>query len=461
LKVQRIVFIFVVLSLILTALGPLVPNASAWLVLSYTTCRGYDPTTYACVGPSNNFTTLDGEVWIHAEFDFRDIPKNVKFNSTSEWRDPTGNLYQRESYLWSGGSSRWISNRGLKLISIVNDPYSQGTMITDIVWPGIWTVSYILDGGPFGHNLKAFTAEFTVHRTEVAVPIATAIPDPDNPFAPGTWDDAFKVPLDNYVEIAQMEIPSKPDYLYAKYTPYGSNPRLFLYSDSTFAIYNETSFFFGYLFDTMDDGWANWNKNPDDFYFGRQTDPSLPPPKFSKVFDSKFATKLEQDGGFIFRWTFGKSENSNQDHYMGYAEIPIRELLKYPNPNDPSRMAFNADDEQILAVHHYPSGDQVTKGIVVSLGEFSQISAHWSELVLTNTSVVTSTTLSTSTLVLHTENTGSTMTTQPITLPVNLENKPTGVSTNLILLGLVIAAMIVGSVVYVRRKHKVRHGDGP
>ena len=213
----------------------------------------------------------------------------------------------------------------------------------------------------------------------------------------------------------------------------------------------------------MDDGSVNWSKTPDDFIFGRQTDPSLPPPKFSKIFDTRFATILEGDGGFIFRWGFGKSENSNQDHYMEYAEIPIKELLKYPNPNDPSRMAFTASDEQDLAVHHYPSGsDQVTKGIMVSLGEFSQISAHWPELVLTNTSVVTSTTLSTtSTLVLHTENTGSTMTTQPITLPVNLENKPTGVSTNLILLGLVIAAMIVDPVVYVKRKHKVRHGDGP
>ncbi|MGA8904758.1 MAG: LPXTG cell wall anchor domain-containing protein [Candidatus Bathyarchaeia archaeon] len=58
------------------------------------------------------------------------------------------------------------------------------------------------------------------------------------------------------------------------------------------------------------------------------------------------------------------------------------------------------------------------------------------------------------TSVVHTETTTG-MTIQPITVPVSLENKPSGVSPNLILLGLVVAVMIVGSAAYVRRRRKV------
>ncbi|MGA8904624.1 MAG: hypothetical protein WB661_06410 [Candidatus Bathyarchaeia archaeon] len=76
---------------------------------------------------------------------------------------------------------------------------------------------------------------------------------------------------------------------------------------------------------------------------------------------------------------------------------------------------------------------------------------HW---IVTYAPVEQPSTLST-TSVVHTENkTG--MTIQPITVPVSLENTPTGVSTDLTLLGLVVAALIVGSAAYVRRRHKPR-----
>lgn len=433
--IRRVIIIFVLL-LVLTALGPLVPNASAWKVLNYQTCHGYDPKTYACIGPSNDFTTLD-QVWIHAEFDFSDIPKNVKFNSTSEWRDPTGKLYQHESYVWSGGSSRLISNRNLDLSG------------TDAA--GNWTVSYIFDGGPFGHNLKVFTDKFTIRYVpfQIKVPIATMIPDQKNPFAPGTWGDATRTVFQWYQWDNKIPINKQPSVIYSKYTLNGTKPRLFFFIDAPFANDRTKKLAYVFDFDTENDGDHNFLFNPDDLFFSLWSTQKNQPPKFDGSWISAHANSSEA----LFSWDFAPSENSNQKHFKGYAEFNLGPLQKYPNPKDHSVMGFNAQVWQELSAY-----GTVTYADVAFLCKYD---LEWPELVLTNTTApsrwTTSNTLSTtSTLVVRTESTESTMTTQPNTVPINIASGLTGVNnTSSLLLGLVVAAVVIGSVVvYVRRRRR-------
>jgi hypothetical protein len=149
--VRKIIATLIFVSLVLSSLGSLVPTVNAWKVISYQTCRDYDSNTGACIDPTSNFKTLDTLVWLHAEFDLSDIPSSVKFNTITEWRDPTGHLYQRVNYTWSGGSSHLWSNRGM---------YIAGTNAANL--PGNWTVSFILDGEQIGHNLLAFTTSFVI-----------------------------------------------------------------------------------------------------------------------------------------------------------------------------------------------------------------------------------------------------------------------------------------------------------
>jgi hypothetical protein len=142
----KVVLPIITILLVLVTLAPLSPRAYAWGVLNYQTCRGYNPKTYRCDEPTSSFTIND-EVWIHAEFDFTGIPTTVTFNSTSEWRDPSGNLVQHDTVVWSGGS-KLQSNRNLR---------SPQTTF------GKWTVSYVLDGGPtIGHNVRVFSCTFTI-----------------------------------------------------------------------------------------------------------------------------------------------------------------------------------------------------------------------------------------------------------------------------------------------------------
>jgi hypothetical protein len=148
---RKVLLLIIATLLALGTLGPLAPKAYAWTVLKYETCRSYDPKTFQCIEPTDNFTVND-EIWIHAEFDFRDIPKSVTFNSTSEWRNPRGNIVQHETFLWSGGSSHWLSNRNLRVSALTT---------------GKWTVSYLLDGGPMGHNVRVFNCTFTIGPLDI------------------------------------------------------------------------------------------------------------------------------------------------------------------------------------------------------------------------------------------------------------------------------------------------------
>jgi hypothetical protein len=147
------VLIMLVLPLIAASLVRFVPPVYAWSYRSVATCRSYNTSSYDCVDPTNDFTSFDTSVWVHAEFDFYDIPKNATFDSISVWIDPSGSIFKRTDITWQyGGSSDLKSNRDL---SIAGTPVA--TML------GNWTVGYIFDGEPFGHNLWVFNHTFTIH----------------------------------------------------------------------------------------------------------------------------------------------------------------------------------------------------------------------------------------------------------------------------------------------------------
>lgn len=152
--VRRTILVSIVLVLGIIMLVPLVPKAFAWKLVSHGTCRDWDRSNYDCIDPTSHFTTLDKEVWMHAEFDFRDIPKSVPFNAISEWRTPTGKVYQREAYEWSkyGGYLVLRTNRNLEISGIGNSQL------------GNWSVTFILDGGSFGQNMVVFTDHFTISK---------------------------------------------------------------------------------------------------------------------------------------------------------------------------------------------------------------------------------------------------------------------------------------------------------
>lgn len=220
----------------------------------------------------------------------------------------------------------------------------------------------------------------------IKVPVATKIPDPNNPFAEGMWNDATRVGFHWWFR----HLPPNPNcYIYIKLTPDDTNPCLFFFTDALFATNSSEDFSPAYCFNIKEDAPINWNYNPDDFYFGRATKPFVNPPKYGRILDSKYGTELEKEegggsinpegeGGFVFKCDFETSENSNQEHYKAYAEIPIKPLLKYPNPKDPSRMGFNADAEQGGAFGGSP--DVIWSAVT----DWNLSNPNWPELVLTD-----------------------------------------------------------------------------
>lgn len=175
---------------------------------------------------------------------------------------------------------------------------------------------------------------------EVRVPVATTIPDPNNPFAPGTWDDATRVKLGSCTTTDTKlgwDFCKTPSYLYAKYKPDGPDARLFFFSDGDYITSRANLIGYTYSFDTEDDGDYDFRRW-DDIYVDGRIKPGDNPPNYTSQDTSAYGGDLAKG---VYRWDFGPSETSGQDHFKAYAEIPMEPLRKHPNPNDSSRIGFN------------------------------------------------------------------------------------------------------------------------
>jgi hypothetical protein len=204
-------------------------------------------------------------------------------------------------------------------------------------------------------------------------------------------------------------------------------------------------------FDTRNDGNINVLANPDDFWFTASVNTTTSPPYISSVIYSLLGKSVAEQS--LFRWDFGSSENGNQPHLKGYAEIPMSELRKYPNPSDPSTIGFNAGFEEEVSPYQRDHSAYIPLAWRQGFLLFGGI---YAEMIFTNTTVsqtTSQTTQSTTeTSIIPTQSTSS-LQTQIGSSAVETNQYEIGYTSYALLGGIIVAAILLGSLC-VRRRRK-------
>lgn len=418
-----------------------------FIVVDHETCLSVNNVTYACIDPTHAFYLNATEIYSWMQFD----KVTVRHSILWVWVDPYGRTYtQLRGAFGNNGPGGYVQYSYVNIWDIVNTFLFNDDHANFRNPFGNWSVRIYVD------QQYLLSDNFTLSTLEMRVPLASSVPSSDDPFG-ATWGDAVKVRF-NYQYVGDSRswdlsdsVPSPVSYLYAKYTALGSKPRLFLYFDCVLLTNRTMEQAFDQDFDTRNDGNINVLANPDDFWFTASVNTTTSPPYISSVIYSLLGKSVAEQS--LFRWDFGSSENGNQPHLKGYAEIPMSELRKYPNPSDPSTIGFNAGFEEEVSPYQRDHSAYIPLAWRQGFLLFGGI---YAEMIFTNTTVsqtTSQTTQSTTeTSIIPTQSTSS-LQTQIGSSAVETNQYEIGYTSYALLGGIIVAAILLGSLC-VRRRRK-------